>query len=170
MLVLTTYPKISSWTCADFALQQILVKRNSTFHAKAITQKYIQPLQKMSYTHKEGSKIGFAFLGFFWEFTYILQGTGLSWNKTKIKIITLGSLFHRNALGIQNHAPTVAGELVGGGAGLEGASKWGGRAIMLTVSRFAAVGWSKVSPAMAGGETAAMKPLRLELRRNVGDS
>jgi hypothetical protein len=41
---------------------------------------------------------------------------------------------------------------------------------MLTVSRFAAVGWSKVSPAMAGGETAAMKPLRLELRRNVGDS
>jgi hypothetical protein len=47
MLVLTTYPKMSSLSQVDLELQQKWLKLISIFHAKAITQKYIHALQKM---------------------------------------------------------------------------------------------------------------------------
>jgi hypothetical protein len=47
MLVLTTYPKISSWPQVDFELQQKWLKLISIFHAKSKTQKYLHALQEL---------------------------------------------------------------------------------------------------------------------------
>jgi hypothetical protein len=80
-------------------------------------------------THKEGGKIGFAFLGFFYDFIWFSQSTGPK-GKSNKNLFSLGTLerFESSQKSPWSSQPWPygEGELAGGGAGSEGENKWGG--------------------------------------------
>jgi hypothetical protein len=65
---------------------------------------------------------------------------------------------------LHSHALQRRGKLAGGEAGPGVVNKRGGRSIELTCDRSAAVAWPEKSLAMAGGETVAVRPPRLQFQ------
>jgi hypothetical protein len=67
MLVPTTYPKFSSWSCVDLAAQQIKVNWFSIFHVKLKLKSVYMLCRSYSSSHTEHNKIRFAIFGFFYD-------------------------------------------------------------------------------------------------------
>jgi hypothetical protein len=72
----TTYPRISSRTHVDLAVQQIKGKWISIFHAKSIKKSIYILYKGCSTLHKETRKIDFTIFWFLLEFLQILQTAG----------------------------------------------------------------------------------------------